>query len=271
MPRLSLLSWMRCLTNRRPRRAIQPRRIAGIMTTRNYTGACSTFETLQALSDVVLVLDDNSSEPFPHRDDCDDYIFLQRRCRWNQPANLSLLLYRAFVHGCEWIVSLDDDIIPGSGLRYRHDIEAVIDHMESRRLDLYHCRLRDLWNSNAEYRTDGVWSRKTFPVVRRNWFFYDAISFQDPALRLHTATFPANLRKRWVMHADDVVYHTGCLTPEMRRERVEKYRREDPGNVFQADYEYMLDDRNLMLKPVPPGDLAIIREKHRIAAMPTGA
>lgn len=240
------------------------------MATRNYTGACSTFETLRALSDVVLVLDDDSSDRFPHREDCDDYIFVQRSGRWNHQANLSVLLYRAFVLGCEWVVSLDDDIIPGSGFRNRRDIDLMIDRMERRRLDLYHCRLRDLWNSNEVYRADGKWARKTFTVVRRNWFFYDAITFQNPELRLHTATFPANLRKRSAMCADDVVYHTGCLTPESRRERVEKYRREDPGNTFQDDYEYMLDDRNLLLEPVPPADLAIIREKHRLVAPTSG-
>ena len=231
------------------------------MATRDYTGSSSTFETLKSLSDVTIVLDDNSASPFPHRDDCTELITIHNEEPWNAPANLTLLLYRAYIHGCEWVVSLDDDIILSHRFQSWRDVEEVITRMETDALDFCHFRLRDLWNSPREIRVDGIWSHKTFPVVRRNWFFYDGITLRNSSLRLHTAAFPTDLRTRSYIHAEHIAYHTGCMTADMREARVEKYRLEDPENSFQADYSYMLDDRSLAVEIVPAADAEVIRRK----------
>ncbi len=231
------------------------------MATRNYDGATSTFETLQELSDLTIVLDDNSDSPFPHEALCTEYLSMRNALPWNAPANLTLLIYRAFVHGCEWIVSLDDDIILSSGFRSRGDVEEAVDAMEARGADICHFPLRDLWDSHRQVRVDGVWSRKTFPVLRRNWFFYGDATLRDPSLRLHTAAFPADLKVIDMVHPEHVAYHTGCMTAELRRSRVRKYAVEDPDNTFQADYAYMLDERGLQLQAVSDADAALIRQK----------
>jgi hypothetical protein len=231
------------------------------MATRNYDGGSSSFETLRNLSDVTIVLDDNSVSPFPHRALCTEYISIRNELPWNAPANLTLLVYRAFVHGCEWVVSLDDDVILSSGFQTRSDVDETVDRMEARNADICHFPLRDLWGSSREIRVDGIWSQKTFPVVRRNWFFYGDFTLRDPSLRLHTAAFPADLRVRNLVHPVHVAYHTGCITPDLRRSRVEKYAVEDPDNHFQADYSYMLDERGLELETVPEADAAVIRRK----------
>ncbi len=253
-------SLLRLLRNPRPK-PVRPRRIAGVLATKNYADTSAVFETLRDLCDLTIVLDDNSTSPFPHKDECTEYIQLRHGEQWNAPANLTLLLYRAFVHGCEWVVSLDDDIILSPGFRSRRDVDDVIDRMEAEKLDFCHFRLRDLWNSEREVRVDGIWSQKTFPVVRRNWFFYDGVTLRDSALRLHTPAFPTGIRSRGIIHPTHMAYHTGCLTPEMRKARVEKYRLEDPENTFQSDYSYMLDDRAFKVEPVPPADLKLIRRK----------
>jgi len=258
---LSARALIRWLINVRPPPLRQQRRVAGVMATKNYTGSSSAFETLRDLCDVTIVLEDNSAAPFPHRDECTELIAVRNNERWNAPANLTLLLYRAFVLGCEWVISLDDDIIPTQEFQTRRDVEEVVDHMAARRLDFCHFRLRDLWNSEQEIRVDGIWAQKTFPVVRRNWFFYSGITLRDPSLRLHTAAFPADIRQRSYIHPQHVVYHTGCLTREMREARVGKYLLEDPRHKFQSDYSYMLDDSGLKLDAVPQADLEVIRRK----------
>jgi hypothetical protein len=255
----SPLALARWIVNARPAPRKGTRRIAGIMATKNYRDECSAFRALSGLCDVAIVLDDNSAAPFPYRGDCTDYIAIANEERWNAPANLTLLMYRAFVLGCEWVVSLDDDVIPGSGFQAQSDVLEVVETMAARKYDICHFKLRDLWNSDHEVRVDGIWSDKTFPVVRRNWFFYPGVTLRDPALRLHTAAFPADLRIRHFIHPNHRIYHTGCMTPERRLARVEKYRVEDPDHTFQQDYSYMLDDESLVLEAVPKADIEVIR------------
>lgn len=236
------------------------------MPTRNYSDGSSAFQSLQALSDVTIVLDDNSASPFPFQDQCTDYIAVRNRQAWNAPANLTLLLFRAFLLGCEWVVALDDDIIPAATFSTRGDVDEVVQFMRSKKLDICRFPLRDLWNSLDTVRVDGIWSHKSFPVVYRNWFFYEGLTFKSPELRLHTAAFPASHRARTFNHPDHRVYHTGCFTPSMRESRVAKYRREDPDNRFQRDYSYMLNDQGLELDEVPEADARLIREKCEISA-----
>jgi len=270
--RMLTASALRWLRNRRPPRAAGPRRVAGVLATRDYDDACGVFDTLSALCDVTIVLDDNSSRPFVHRDRCTEYIALRHDSPWNAPANLTLLLYRAFVHGCEWGVSLDDDVILSHGIRDRAALAALIEALDAKGIDLCHVPLRDLWDSDDRYRTDGVWGAKTFPVIRRNWFFYDGLTLRDAGERLHTPAFPSSLRARWIIDPRHAVYHVGCLTADARRRRVEKYAREDPDHVFQRDYSYMLDERALALAPVPGADLAVIRRTFgRAGASESGA
>ncbi|HXE80215.1 MAG TPA: hypothetical protein VNK41_05660 [Vicinamibacterales bacterium] len=250
----------RWIRNRRPPRPSGPRRIAGVLAARNYDDRCGVFHTLAHLCDVTIVLDDDSDRPFPWPGECTEYIALRREAPWNAPANLTLLLYRAFVNGCEWVLSLDDDVILSHGIRDRSSLAALVDGLESQRIDVCHLPLRDLWNSEDRYRTDGVWGRKTFPVLRRNWFFYDGLMMPNPRERLHAPAFPPSLRCRWTIDRRHAVYHTGCLTAEARRERVDRYAREDPDRVFQRDYSYMLDEGTLETAEVPAADLQIIRQ-----------
>lgn len=254
----SALSWIR---NERRRQRTPPRRIAAIMQTRNYDDGCSAFATMAELGDVTLVLDDRSSAPFPFRDRCTEYLSHQHPGPWNATASLTMLFYRAFVLGCEWVVMLDDDVIPGAGIASRSDVHRVIDRMEKDGLDACYAELRDLWDADDQYRTDGRWGQKTFALVRRNWFFLDDITLRDPAARLHTPVFPANRGAKLVVDRSLAVYHTGVMTDAARRARVDKYAREDPSREFQADYAYMLDVTGLTLAPVPPQDAAVIRGK----------
>jgi hypothetical protein len=264
---LSGLQSARALFHRRA----GPPRVAGVLAVKNYSDACSAFESLRALADITIVLDDHSDEPFPYRDRCDEYLTLANRESWNDVANKTLLMYRAFVHGCDWLVSIDDDVVYSHAFQTKADVLSLIDELERRRVEICLFPLRDLWESAGEFRTDGIWGRKTFGVLRRNWFFYRSISLRDPGRRLHSPLFPRNMRPRRAIVDRHTAYHTGCMTREARAGRVEKYQVEDPGNAFQRDYAYMLSEAGLRLEAVPQEDMPIIDRKVRLGAAGFGS
>ena len=259
-----LTAWQaaRRLVRRSPR---QPLRIAGLMAVRDYTDELGAFEALKRLCDFTIVLDDNSTESFPHRERCDEFLRLENRQPWNDQANRTLLMYRAFAHGCDWTISIDHDLAFSHGFRTRDDAAKLIRELEDDGREVCRFPLRELWESWSQWRSDGIWGRKSIAVLRRNWFTCPAITLKDPRLRLHTAPFPANLGQRLRIETRHVAYHSGCRTLADRRARVAKYAHEDPGHEFQRDYAYMLDDRGLELRPVPPDDLAAIHELRRVA------
>jgi hypothetical protein len=260
---MSLLLALRRWRERRRGREQRPLRIAGLMATRDYDDECSAFAALRELSDLTIVLDDGSRQPFPLRAECDEHLRLDRAGPWNDQANRTLLMYRAFVHGCDWAVSLDDDLMLDAGFQTRDDVAREIAALAAAGLEASRFTVRELWGGLESFRVDGVWGRKSIAVLRRNWFTYPRITLRDPARRLHAPVFPANLRIRQRVDTRRIAYHVGCLTAERRRARVEKYGREDPEGRFQSDYAYMLDERGLELAPVPGEDLAALRRRWR--------
>jgi hypothetical protein len=260
-----LTAWQaaRRLLRPAPRR---PLRIAGLMAVRDYTDELGAFDALKRLSDFTIVLDDNSAIPFPHREHCDEFLRLENRQPWNDQANRTLLMYRAFAHGCDWTVSIDHDLAFSHGFRTRDDIATLIGELEGE--DKESCRFpfRELWESWDQWRADGIWGRKSITVLRRNWFAYPAITFKDPRHRIHIAPYPANLAQRVRIEKLHVAYHSGARTLAERRARVAKYAREDSRHEFQGDYSYMLDDSAIELRPVPPEDLRVLEARMRGAA-----
>lgn len=240
-------------------------RVAGVLSVKNYSDACSAFESLRALSDVTIVLDDNSDAPFPYRDRCDEYLTLSNPGPWNDVANKTLLMHRAFVHGCDWLVCIDDDVVFSHTFQTKADVLSLIEDLQRRRVEICLFPLRDLWESTREFRADGVWARKTFSALRRNWLFYRSISLRDPSRRLHSPLFPKNMRPHRLIVDRHTAYHTGCMSREARLARVEKYRVEDPDNSFQSDYAYMLSDDGIRVEAVPDEDVRILDEKLGLA------
>jgi hypothetical protein len=246
--------------------AHNPIKIAGLLQTRNYSDDCSVFNSLKQLSDITIVLDHNSDLPFKYRDRCDEYLVLRNRALWHDLANRTTLLYRALVHGCNWIVSMDDDIVFSHNFQTRNDAVRVIAEMEKQGKDTCLFTLRDLWDSSSHYRVDGVWGRKSLMALRKNWFYYENITLPDPQVdRLHRPVYPTNLRSRGtytVKFGDYMAYHTGCLTRTQRLHRVDKYKREDPEHP--RAYSYMLDTAGIMLEEVPASDRPVLSRKFRI-------
>lgn len=253
------LTALRSAQARLGRRPPPEPRIAGVLAARDYDPACGVLDALRALADVVIVLDDGSSPPLARDPDrIDELVRLERRGPWNDAANRLLLLERALVHGCDWLVCLDDDHVPSAGLQTRDDAAREVDGLRRRGADIGRVPMRDLWESPERYRVDGIWGRKSHPAFRRNWLADRSITLPDLARRLHAPVFPRNLRVRSVLLDHLALYHTGCLTRAAREARVARYATEDPRNEFQRDYAYMLDDRGLELAPVPPADRPLV-------------
>jgi len=254
---LLLTAWQaaRRLVRRPPPR---PLRIAGLMAARDYTEELGAFDALKNLCDFTIVLDDNSAEPFPHRERCDEFLRLENRQPWNDQANRTLLMYRAFAHGCDWAVSIDHDLAFSHGFLTRDHAAELIGELEREGKESCRFPFRELWESWDQWRADGIWGRKSITVLRRNWFAYPAITFKDPRHRIHIAPYPANLAQRTRLETRHVAYHSGARTLAERRARVAKYAREDPRHEFQRDYAYMLDDSAIELRPVPPEDARLL-------------
>ena len=160
-------------------------KLAGALVTRNYTANPSAFAALKAMADITLVLDDSMSPTFPHIGDTDEYIYLRRTGAWNDGANRATLLHRAFLHGCDWVLQWDDDLLPSA------ELFARVRTLTNLNADLVYVGLRDLWDDHAHYRIDGLWAHKDYPVLMRNWLFDDKLSLPMP-VRLHRPYAPAH-------------------------------------------------------------------------------
>lgn len=234
-------------------------KIAGILPTRDYNDDCKTFETLKRLCDITIVLDHNSKKPFPFREECTEYITLQDRGPWHDLGNRGILFWRAFIYGCKWILRMDDDFMVSSAIKGISQCRELIGLLDERGRDGAMLPLRDLWDSPYHYRSDTLWGKKQFPLFQRNFFFDQNISVENvPETRLHRTLQNAQRPVRWLTVPEPYcIYHTGCMSPVVRKGRVEKYDREDSGRMFQADYSYMLDEADIQLTETPPEDLAV--------------
>lgn len=158
--------------------------------------------------------------------------------QWNCTGNHALLHTEAKALGCDWVMRLDDDMdIPPTTVK---KIRDMVLQAEAVGADYVRVTMRELWGGHNVYRSDGIWGNKTWALLHRNWTTMDI-----PDQRLHVGAIGEPYDSR-----DITVFHSGCMTRELREARVAKYQREDPDNRFQPDYSYMLDESGLELKPV---------------------
>jgi hypothetical protein len=120
---------------------------------------------------------------------------------------------------------------------------------------------RELWGDIYHYRADGTWKIKTAHLLTENWFFNPQGVVLPPASeRLHGRIWPLNIPRRpMFLEAPFAVYHFGSMTPELRRQRVEKYRQQDPFNQFQRDYKYLINTDGAVLAETPAEDVNFLQ------------
>jgi hypothetical protein len=197
---------------------------------------------LRAHVDGILMINDGSVDSGEVLVSGDPLVKLGTQLFSGHPQHLheiknrkSLLLW-ALREGADYVLCLDAD--------ERCEFEFLKSMRELACWKLsYSLHVRDLWNSEDQYRTDGVWSAKRkevfFPIypywgveeLHCPWRFVDCPAPTTPT-RFH-------------------LYHLGSLTPELRKARVDKFHAIDPNHVWQSDYNYLADETGLQLEKIP--------------------
>lgn len=167
---------------------------------------------------------------------------------WDEVGNHRALVAAGLRHGAEWMLCVDAD--ERLEREFRARAERVIARGRWLRYSAYAVRLRELWDAPTQFRGDGIWGRK---MMARLFRARTDHQFDDRALHGHKAPLQARRGGRFPK-ADLTIYHLGMLRPEDREARRRRYREADPGNQWQAiGYDYLTDERGLVLQPVAPG------------------
>jgi len=235
-------------------------KLAGLMPVQNYQNFYGSFHMLEALCDWTCILDDNSRTPFQFAEDADEYLTLRRGTLWHDVGNRTMLMYRAYLAGYHWAIVMDCDLVPSLAL-----FKAIKNLNLSGYAEHHvYVPLRDVWDNQSQYqyRTDGIWGEKNYPILQYVPFATGVYCVRQPGIRLHT---PPLWPAKAAVHlnpfpGDCCIYHFGSLTGLDREARVQKYRREDGKHEFQADYSYLADERNATFAPIPEEDSKFISD-----------
>lgn len=198
--------------------------------------------------DGIVALDDGSSDGSPEylagRTEVVDLVRVPPdRPGWDEVGNHRTLLEAAARLGAEWALCVDVDERLERDFRAR--AERVIRRGRKFGYTAFSVRLRELWDEQDRFRTDGIWGRKNQPRLFR---IRPDHEFDNAALH----AIKAPLQAAPYRLGDLVVYHLGMLTEADRAARREKYERLDPQARWQeVGYAYLTDQRGLRLRSVP--------------------
>ncbi len=199
----------------------------------------------------VVALDDGSTDgSAAYLEEREEVLELLRvppgRPEWDENGNYRRLVDAAGRHGADWVVSLDADERVERGFRER--LERLLAERPPG-VDAYGVHLRELWDSPARYRDDGIWGEK-----RRLRLFRLAAGGDFDDRPVHGFKVPEEL-KRPGRHAlvDLEVYHLRMIAACDRAARRRRYERSDPDGTWQpGGYAYLTDERGLTLRGVDP-------------------
>lgn len=241
-------------------------RISGALCVKNYEDFGS-FETIRELCDHVVVIDDGSVSDFPYKKECDDYVRLERSGNWNDFGNWMLAFSRAYIANCPWVLRMDHDLIM-TGLN-RESIERHILDLENSQKTQYCCKLMEVYDEIDKYRTDSYWGTKRFSFLFRNYFFSKYIHMPEnpEEKRLHRDITPAVCSSKFkTLFSNQVLaYHFGSFNLKRREERYRKYVEEnDPERIYQSNYEYLIDEKNISLNKIPDDHVKILKSKAKV-------
>ena len=128
-------------------------KLAGIITTKNYTDRYKSLLTMRKLVDVLIVLDDNSDTPISKKDY--PYIDLLITQKHNEPfncqANRTILFYWAGHYNCNWALQLDDDMILSNKINNRNLLNPEICSISYLLLEFLFLSIIDLFLSGMTF------------------------------------------------------------------------------------------------------------------------
>jgi len=202
--------------------------------------------------DRIIALGDGSSDDTPRmRAEHPSVVELIRRPAdrpaWDEVGNHRSLVEAGLRHGADWMLCVDADERLEKDFRVR--AERVIARGNLLGHSAYAVRLRELWDDPGQYRVDGIWGRKMVARLFRARADHEF----DPS-PLHGMKAPMQSRRNGRFpSADLTLYHLGMLRPEDRVARRRRYEIGDPDRRWQRiGYEYLTDDRGLVLHRIPP-------------------
>ena len=206
------------------------------------------FERLKKLTDKTVVLLENTEIDI----DADYIITLKSKeeLKWNDMMNRLFSVIAAANLKADWILTLDSDEDIDYRIKNKEDLKKIIFKAEESDTNIISFALRELWEKRDEYRSDGKWGRKRRPRLIKNLFKKNNLLIK-PSLhkRLHDTPNYYNVKLK-TYNSIYEIYHYGCFTKELREKRVEKYRKQDPSCLFQNDYNYMIDYKNIEIKKI---------------------
>lgn len=165
------------------------------------------------------------------------------RAHWDEMGNHRRLVEAAGRHAAEWALCLDADERLERDFRIRAERVIRLGGLIGR--SAFALRIRELWDSPDRFRADGIWGRKTKPLL-----FRLRADHEFDIAPLHGVKAP--LQARPYALADLLVYHLGMLTAADREARRARYERLDPEGRWQRiGYAYLTDERGLRLERVP--------------------
>ena len=178
---------------------------------------------------VVLTREDSTSFP--------DHYF--------EVDNRRVLLDAALARAAEWALCCDAD--ERHEKRFLEELQTIVAGGK----EAFGLRVRDLWDSCFQYRTDGFWAHKAKFVL------FPLAPFVDyhPSHALHTSWVPPNIPCRDENVLDFNLYHLLSIRREARLQRLLKFQTVDPENKYQPKigYEYLGDETGLKLQPIAAG------------------
>lgn len=207
------------------------------------------FDRLKSVVDTTVVLLDNADVDIDA--DCIIKMKYPESIPWNDNANIFTNLIMAARMEADWYFVLDSDEDFDYRLQTKDDLKNLIAFAEKDNCTVINGPFREMWEKPDEYRSDGIWGRKTRIRIRKNWLKEEHVVIKNPlGYRLHSSVWGVNYPHK-IYQSDYAIYHYGCYNEFMRQQRVNKYKQCDPNNVFQPmGYYYMLDYTNLETKKI---------------------
>ncbi len=144
--------------------------------------------------------------------------------------------------GADWVLCIDPDE------RFEVNAGNVIKKIvKKRKYDktVFGFKFRELYGSKTEYRIDGIWGGKTryclFPLNEGQLF---------SNLSIHAHRCPIN--SEYKMELLDInLYHLKMISRENRILRRDVYKQVDVNNVQTLGYDYLTDEKDIVLEVIP--------------------
>ena len=210
------------------------------------------FAHLRDYVSEFIVLDDNSTDRSVEIVRAQpNTTLLERRTEEPHPDhffevdNRRTLLEAALAHSGHWALACDADE------RFETNFLETLSRLPETGESAYALRVRDLWDSQDQYRVDGCWNEKAKFVLLPLLPF----AAYYPSHALHTRWPPPNIPCPDTNILDFHLYHLISLRRSDRRQRLEKFRMIDPQEQYQSwlGYDYLTDEKELEVAASPAG------------------